>query len=40
MKRTICYYYNSEGILFLKYRNDYGRCFQHCYLYYNLREAL
>ena len=33
-------WFNSEGMLFLKYRDDYGRYFQHCYLYYTLREAL
>ena len=40
MKRTIYYYYNSQGTLCFEYRDEYGRYIDHCYLYYTLREAL
>ncbi|MCM1360226.1 MAG: hypothetical protein NC183_06910 [Corallococcus sp.] len=38
--RYLFYYYNNEGTLIFDYRDDYGRRFHRCYLYYTLREAV
>ena len=36
----VYYHYNHEGALIFSYRNNSGRCFDRCYLYYSFREAL
>lgn len=40
IKRTIYYYYNSQGTLIFDYRDSDGYRVDQCYLFYTLREAL
>ncbi len=38
--KTIFYYYNATGTLFLNYRDEQGRYADEAYMFYSLREAI